>query len=220
MYRALQPSRFPEHEDSHDEEADDSEGFRQDDGGPMTENTPTFKKKTFIFWLVLVALVLTLYLTHRERIDVEWIRSAVHENRHLVLPFYLLLLSVLGLFFIPSTPFAIAGVLLFDPTLAYVLNLAGIVTSSTIVYHFARFLGLSTVFERRYPEKTRRVHNALHHRELPIIIGWSFFPVVPTDMVIYVASTLKIPLWKCLVGVLIGEGALNALYIFTATAAF
>ena len=39
--------------------------------------------------------------------------------------------------------------------------------------------------------------------------------MVPTDLVIYVASTLKIPLWKCLLGVLLGEGALNAFYIFS-----
>jgi len=184
----------------------------------MSDGVPGFKRKTFVLWVVLVAVVLTLYLTNRERIDVEWIRGVVHDSRYLVLPFYLLLLSSLGLFFIPSTPFAIAGVFLFDPTLAYFLNLIGIITSSTIVYHFARFLGLTAVFETRYPNQTQKVRKALEHREFPIIIGWSFFPVVPTDLVIYVASTLKIPLWKCLLGVLIGEGTLNAFYIVSVSA--
>lgn len=32
---------------------------------------------------------------------------------------------------------------------------------------------------------------------------------------IYVASSLRVPLWKCLLGVLVGEGALNAFYIFS-----
>jgi uncharacterized membrane protein YdjX (TVP38/TMEM64 family) len=76
------------------------------------------------------------------------------------------------------------------------------------------------VFESRYPEETRKVKGALKRKELPIIAGWSFFPVVPTDLIIYVASTLKIPLWKCLLGVLIGEGTLNAFYIFSAGLAF
>ncbi len=43
--------------------------------------------------------------------------------------------------------------------------------------------------------------------------------MVPTDLIIYVASTLKIPLWKCLLGVLFGEGALNAFYLFSVNAA-
>ena len=186
----------------------------------MTDRKPEFKKKTFIIWVVLVAVAVSLYLTHRETLDVDVIRGLVDKNRAVVIPVYLAFLSLLGLTFIPSTPFALGGVLLFSPELAYLLNLVGIVTSSTIVYHFARFLGLGTLFESRYPDETRKVRGALNRKELPIIVGWSFFPVVPTDLIIYVASTLNVPLWKCLLGVLIGEGALNAFYIFSVGLAF
>ena len=186
----------------------------------MTEPKPEFKRKTFIAWLIFVAIAVSLYLTHRETLDIEVIRSLVDRNRAFVIPVYLLVLSLLGLTFIPSTPFAIGGVLLFAPEVAYLLNLLGIITSSTIVYHFARFLGLGTAFEARYPKQTRKVREALDRKELPIIMGWSFFPIVPTDLVIYIASTLGVPLWKCLLGVLLGEGTLNALYVFSIGFAF
>lgn len=181
----------------------------------MTSKAPAFKKKTFVFWLFCVATMLTLYYFHREWFDVQRLRALVDDSRTLVTLCYLAVLSLLGLAFIPSTPFAIAGVFLFTPAVAYGLNLIGILTSSTIVYHFAHFLGLHTAFETRYPGKVTKVHEALQKKELAIIVGWSFFPVVPTDLIIYVASTLGIPLWKCLLGVLIGEGALNAFYIFS-----
>ena len=181
----------------------------------VNPEAPAFKKKTFFFWLFCVATLLTLYHLNRELLDVENLRSLVDQNRVLVIGAYLTVLSLLGLTFIPSTPFAIAGVFLFSPALAYSLNLLGILTSSTIVYHFAHFLGLHTAFETRYPQQVTRVRGALSKKELPIIIGWSFFPVVPTDLIIYVGSTLSIPLWKCLLGVLIGEGTLNAFYIFS-----
>jgi len=130
---------------------------------------------------------------------------------------YFLVLSVLGFFMvIPSTPFAIAGVAIFSPAEAYVLNLLGILTSTTLVYYFARFLGIGTFFENRYPEKVKKLRKALSEKELPIIIGWSFFPAVPTDLITYVASGLRIPVYKCVLGVLIGEGFLNAIYIFSA----
>lgn len=186
----------------------------------MPEQRTPFKRKTFIVWLLVVATLLTLYFLNHDRLDVEWIRGMVHDNRFLIIPFYLLLLSLLGLTFIPSTPFAIAGVFLFDPMLAYTLNLVGIITSSTIVYNFAAFLGLRDAFEKRYPVQAEKIRKGLSHKELPIIVGWSFFPVVPTDLIIYVASTLKIPIWKCLLGVLLGEGTLNAFYLFTVDAAF
>ncbi len=181
----------------------------------MPQEAPRFRTKTFIAWLTVVGTVLTLYLVYRDRIDLEVLRTLALEHHHLVIPAYLLLLSLLGLTFIPSTPFAVAGVFLFHPGLAYLLNLVGIVTSSTIVYHFARFIGFHRLLEVRYPEKARKVREALSRKELPIIAAWSFFPAVPTDFMIYVASTLRIRLWKCILGVLVGEGLLNAFYIFS-----
>ena len=66
--------------------------------------------RIIIVWVLAVVVVLSLYFTHKDQIDVDWIRAVVHDNRFLIIPFYLLLLSCLGLTFIPSTPFAIAGV--------------------------------------------------------------------------------------------------------------
>lgn len=185
----------------------------------MPDEAPRFRPKVLLAWLAAVVVVLSLYFANREVIDVDLVRVLVHERRFVVVPAYLLLLSVLGLAFIPSTPFAIAGVILFDPWFAYFLNLIGIITSSTIVYHFASFLGLSTALEAHYPSKLQKVRRALAHKEFPIIVGWSFFPVVPTDLVIYAGSSLRIPLWKCLLGVLLGEGILNAFYLFSVTSA-
>ena len=51
-------------------------------------------------------------------------------------------------------------------------------------------------------------------RELLIVTAWSFFPIAPTDMVCYVCGGLKVDIRKCLLGVVIGEGAICAIYIF------
>lgn len=183
-----------------------------------TKDTPTdvrFRKKTFAVWVLVVVTLLTLYFVNREWFDIDFLRDRVDEHKVVVIAIYLMILSLLGLTFIPSTPFAIAGVLMFSPTEAYLLNLLGIITSSTIVFHFARFVRLNHAFEAKYPSQLKKVRKALRRKELPIIAGWSFFPAVPTDLMIYVASTLNIPLWKCLLGVLLGEGTLNAFYIFS-----
>ena len=179
-----------------------------------------FRKKTFVAWILVVATLLVLYFVNRDWFDIEFLQDFVSEHKLIVVSIYLLILSLLGLTFIPSTPFAIAGVMMFSPAEAYLINLVGIITSSTIVFHFARFVGLNHAFEAKYPSQVKKVREALRRKELPIIAGWSFFPAVPTDLIIYVASTLNIPLWKCLLGVLIGEGTLNAFYIFSVGLAF
>jgi len=49
---------------------------------------------------------------------------------------------------------------------------------------------------------------------LPIVIGWSFFPLAPTDLICYVCGSLGVGVPKMLLGILVGEGIICALYIF------
>lgn len=167
-------------------------------------------------WIACIIGVFIFYQFNQELFSITFLEEFVADNKVLVMAIYVAILSVLGILFIPSTPFAIGGVLLFSPWEAYILNIIGIMTSSTIVYYFAQFLGIDDVFDSRYPKQIKKIKKALHQKELPIITGWSFIPVVPTDLMIYVASGLRIPLWKCWLGVSIGEGTLNLLYLFSA----
>ena len=59
-----------------------------------------------------------------------------------------------------------------------------------------------------------RLKAALEKYELPVIIGWSFFPLVPTDAIVYVCGVLGVNFGKCLLGVGLGEGAICAIYVF------
>ncbi len=173
------------------------------------------RKKTLYTWIAVVIVILALYFLNKDLFDITFLKEYVVDHKFLVVTIYLLILTFIGLTFIPSTPFAVAGVLLFPPMEAYFINLIGIVTSSVIVYYFTRYLRLDIWIENKYPAQIEKIKKALRKKEMPIIAGWSLFPVVPTDLIIYVSSTLSIPFWKCLIGILIGEGTLNAFYIFS-----
>lgn len=179
------------------------------------ENKTRVRRKTLFIWIVVIVVTLTLYYINRDFFDISFLKKYVNDHRVLVVGLYLVILTFIGLTFIPSTPFAIAGVLLFPPMEAYLINLIGIITSSVVVYYFTKYLRLDVWIENKYPENIEKIKKALRLKEMPIIAGWSFLPVVPTDLIIYVSSTLKIPFWKCAIGILIGEGTLNALYIFS-----
>jgi uncharacterized membrane protein YdjX (TVP38/TMEM64 family) len=181
---------------------------------------PKFKPRTLITWLLFAGTMLVLYFIRREWFDLQFLRGLASDHAVVVVTIYFTILSLRGLTFIPSTPLIIAGTFIFTPAQAYFLNLVGILTSSTIVYYFAHFLGLGTALEARHPGKTVQIRAALRRKELPIIVAWSFFPLVPTDLIIYVASSMRIPAWKCLLGVLLGEAVLIAFYVFSINFAF
>ena len=60
----------------------------------------------------------------------------------------------------------------------------------------------------------RKLKELLQSYQLPIIIGWSFFLFLPTDVLCYVCGSLKINFKKFLFGVIVGEGTVYAIYIF------
>ena len=173
------------------------------------------RRLSLSIWIVVIIVSLVLYFFKRDLFDISFLKEYVSDHKALVLSLYLLILTFIGLTFIPSTPFAVAGVLLFPPLEAFIINLIGIISSSIVVYYFTKYLRLDAWLESKYPVQIEKIKQALRKKELPIIAGWSFFPVVPTDLIIYVSSTLNIPFWKCLLGIILGEGTLNSLYIFS-----
>lgn len=173
------------------------------------------RQKALYIWIAVLVVTLVLYYVKRDLFDISFLRENVGDHKVPVLIIYLIILTFIGLTVIPSTPFAVAGVLLFPPMTAYIINLIGIITSTFVVYYFTQYLRLDVWLDSKYPAKIEKIQKALRKKELPIIAGWSLFPLVPTDLIIYVSSTLHIAFWKCALGVIIGEGTLNAFYIFS-----
>jgi polyvinyl alcohol dehydrogenase (cytochrome) len=59
-----------------------------------------------------------------------------------------------------------------------------------------------------------RVRAALERHPTAIVTAWSFLPVVPTDLICYVCGVMRIRFGRVMLGVLVGEGAICAIYIF------
>lgn len=172
---------------------------------------------TLYLWLALVSIGITTYTFFPEELSLLFMQETGKNNNSAVLILYYLIISLRGLTLIPSTPLLLAGVLIFDPKILFIVNISGILTSSTIVYYFSKYLGFDIYFETRYSKYAQKIRSKLKDKELPIIVGWSFFPLTPTDLIVYVGSTLRISIFKCLFGVLIGETVLTSFYIITAT---
>jgi uncharacterized membrane protein YdjX (TVP38/TMEM64 family) len=96
----------------------------------------------------------------------------------------------------------------------------GIIVSSAAIYYFSASFHLNVYLQRKKTKQLDAIQSGLQQFGLPIIIGWSFFPVLPTDMVCYVSGIMKVKITKLLLGILIGEGICSAIYIFSARSLF
>ena len=172
------------------------------------------KNHLLYLWLLLAFIIMGSYLVNPELFQPANIRQIFSGNLFLAAVIYLVLGTLRGLTLVPLTPLVLAGVLVFPPVILFIINAVAIVTSSTIVYYWGCYLGFDQYFAQKYPEQLDRLSRSLRKKELLVSTLWSFFPLVPTDLICYASAVLRVRLWKCLVGVSIGENVICAAYIF------
>ncbi len=164
-------------------------------------------------WLAVVATAMYLYFGRPDLLQRE-LQDAFSASAIVGAAVYLALGCVRGFTLLPSTTLVLAAVAFFPPVPLFVLTLTGILVSSASIYHLSASLHFYDVFARKHEQRVARLRSRLERHELPIIIGWSFFPLAPTDLICYVCGVLEVNFGKCLLGVGIGEGAICGLYIF------
>ncbi len=176
-------------------------------------NRSHIRKILEFLWLAVIILAVYLYFFQNNFVTREFMRLAAMPLwwRYGVI---LALGCLRGFTLIPVTYLIILGILLLPPMPLYVLILIGVTVSSICIYYFSEFLHMSEFFEHKYPKQIAHIKTVMEKNELPIVIGWSFFPFAPTDVICYVCGTLEIDVRKFIAGVLIGEGIACALYIF------
>ena len=166
-----------------------------------------------VLWLLFVAAFVVLYWTRAATWGSEF-RDVAASSLLLGYTLYLVLGCVRGFTLIPAANLVLLAVPIFPPLPLLVLTLVGILVSSASIYAFAGSLHLAEYFERKHAEKVTRVRAALARNPTTIVMVWSFFPLAPTDLICYVCGAMRISFRRFMLGVLVGEGAICALYIF------
>jgi uncharacterized membrane protein YdjX (TVP38/TMEM64 family) len=167
----------------------------------------------FTLWVAIAAGALYLYFFQREAVQNE-LKNALSASFWIASISYLVIGALRPLTLVPATFPLLVAMPFFDPWVLLALTIPCIAISSAICYWFAEALHLDELVERKYPKHIRKLKELLQSYQLPIIIAWSFMLFLPTDVLCYVCGSLKINFKKFLIGVIIGEGAVYAIYIF------
>jgi polyvinyl alcohol dehydrogenase (cytochrome) len=127
---------------------------------------------------------------------------------------YVVLGAVRGFALIPVTNLVVLAIPIIRPVPLLILTLVGIAISSASIYAFAGSLKLGEYLERKHARHMERLQHALRRNPTSIVTAWSFLPIVPTDLICYICGVMRISFRRFLLGVLVGEGAICAIYIF------
>lgn len=176
-----------------------------------------FRRLGQVLWIGTAAAGMISYLAAPQLFTADNIAAFLLRFQSVIWLIYISISIIRGLTLLPSTPLVIAGILLFpsQPFAVLAVSMTGILLSSSMIYFFSEHLGLSDFFESHKPELTHRIKAGLEHPAgFAFVTAWAFFPLVPTDLVCYLAGTAKMNFARFIAAVLCGEFILCSFYIF------
>ena len=176
---------------------------------------PRIRRIALGLWILFTLSLGALYVFNPALLKPETLVDRLRQSGQYASAGYMVVGVVRAFTLLPSTVLIIAGTLLFPdrPWFVVASSLAGIVVSSALVYFFFEFLGLAELFERHHARRVRWLEAQLKQRGFWIVVGWSAFPFVPTDLICYVAGTLRMRFDKFVLGVAVGELPIVGFYV-------
>ena len=153
-------------------------------------------------WVLMALVVFVLWLQDPGLFAQESMAARIESWGPWVFGAFIGVSLVRGLFLVPSTPVILTGGMLFPESLptVFVISMVGIVMSATVIYLLPGMGGYNDLLERKYPEKIARVKTLLvKPHAFWVVVGWSFFPFVPTDVICYVAGLVGMSYRRMLV---------------------
>jgi uncharacterized membrane protein YdjX (TVP38/TMEM64 family) len=170
-----------------------------------------------IIWLGVILAGVLFYISDPAAFTAENIAGFLQRSQGEIWLIYFLMSALRGFTLLPSTPLIIAGTLLFPQQSFFVLfvSIFGILISSTILYFFSELIGFAEYFETNKPSIVQKIKERLERPTgFLFVAAWSFFPLVPTDAICYVAGTARMKFSMFLTAIFLGEVILCSCYIF------
>ena len=176
-----------------------------------------YRKIIRYLWVLMAFFTLVHYIIFPEKYTAEFLLEFFQSNSTAVFITYVVLSVIRSVFFLPSTIFVVMGVVLYpdEPFLVLTVSMLGILLGATWIYLAAGFLKVEALFSANTQKKFQKAEIGMNKYGFWIVLFWSFFPAVPTDLICYVAGYSKMSYLKFITALFVGELVLVSLYIWT-----
>lgn len=162
-------------------------------------------------------ITLTLFLIYPDSFTAGSLKAVLNNNSSFILLVFIVLSCIRAMFFLPSTLFVLMGTLLYpdEPVFVLIISIIGILIGASLVYKTASTLVPEELFRGKNLARLEGVRGKMEKYGFSIVLLWSFFPAVPTDLICYAAGTIKMSFWKFILAVFLGEIVLVSIYIWS-----
>ena len=173
-----------------------------------------------ILWFFAIVFAMYFYIRYPDSFRAEGLVAFVEQYREQSLLVYFAISILRGFFLIPSTPFVLAGLLLFpeDNMWVFVISMLGVLFGCSVVYWFSDRLGFGDTLRTKHEGIYLELKRKMEQYGFPIVIFWSFFPIVPTDLICCIAGTIRMSFLRFFLAIFIGESFLIFGYIYIKSA--
>lgn len=172
------------------------------------------------FWICILLFFGIFLLGNPSLIEPSNLANFVESFGALSLVIYSLIFFFRGLLLVPSTPLILAGMLLFpdNPHAVFAISMTGIIFSALIIYKFSDILGLDDQYAHNV--KSKKIKAMIEKYGFYAVAFWSFFLVLPTDLICYIAGAVRMNIYKFILAVALGEAFIIGIFIYWGKSVF
>jgi uncharacterized membrane protein YdjX (TVP38/TMEM64 family) len=176
--------------------------------------------KELIKKIVIVAMIaiwiLSIFLlkeNHLLTFDLGGLKKFVSGNANYAMLVFVAFWLVRLLIFIPGATLMVLGGLCFNPLVGFLLSMAGMILSETVVYVFSKAFSRTKVnqfLENKNP-KLKFLLETYNYKFLALGI---ICPIAPTDAICFLSASIGIKYWIYILTVIISNIPLILLYSY------
>jgi uncharacterized membrane protein YdjX (TVP38/TMEM64 family) len=166
-----------------------------------------------VIWgsIVIVAIWAMNWLV--SRYSVNELQDAIEQYYWYILSGYALLISVRGLLFIPTMPVIMMMANSINYWTMFSVTLAATCCSAYLVCLAVDNLDMQKKVDALPGKTIKRAQHWINSSGIVAVTGWAFFPLVFTDIIVYLARLSGMSYKQIILGIAVGEGLLILILI-------
>ncbi|WED24868.1 hypothetical protein L3Q72_18510 [Vibrio sp. JC009] len=164
-----------------------------------------------VVWGAVVVLAILGVQWLNNNYTLAEMREVITDNQWYVLSGYAALISVRGVLFIPTMPFILLMASVVESWLLFSVTLTASCCSAYLVCLAVDYLDITKKLNAMPGKSIQRAQNWVNSMGVAAVAGWAFFPLVFTEIIVYLARISGLTRKQVIVAVALGEGLLIGL---------
>jgi uncharacterized membrane protein YdjX (TVP38/TMEM64 family) len=160
----------------------------------------------FVIFVLLVIFGFVIYDSAENQVHLLDFQTTAKELG-LWAPIVFILFYIVGVIFLPSTPFMVLAGILFGFKLGFIYSLIGSLVSANLVFKISRHLGkewVENILQKKYLRKIGEYNQKLENKGVLDLVVLRILPIMPFNVLNILMGVSRINIQNYMLGNIIG----------------